>query len=94
MKRILLIGPFPKPISGVSISNQVVKEIIGNSNDFIVDTINTSYNVFEDAIGSFSFKKFIYFLKINCSIFKVFKNDIVYITPGQTFFGIWVSSQH
>ena len=88
MKRILLIGPFPKPISGVSISNQVVKEIIGNSNDFIVDTINTSYNVFEDAIGSFSFKKFIYFLKINCSIFKVFKNDIVYITPGQTFFGI------
>ncbi len=76
MKRILLIGPFPKPISGVSISNQVVKEIIGNSNDFIVDTINTSYNVFEDAIGSFSFKKFIYFLKIIINIFKVFKNDV------------------
>jgi glycosyltransferase involved in cell wall biosynthesis len=88
MKRIILIGPFPNPISGVALANQVVKEIIENSNDFTLDTINTSYNLFEDAIGSFSFKKFIYFLKINLSVFKVFKNDIVYITPGQTFFGI------
>jgi glycosyltransferase involved in cell wall biosynthesis len=88
MKRILLIGPFPKPISGVSLANQVVKEVLENSNDFTSDTINTSYNVFEDAIGSFSLKKIIFFLKINYSVFKVIKNDIVYITPGQTFFGI------
>tara|TARA_B100000795_G_scaffold79900_1_gene57338 strand:- start:3798 stop:4898 length:1101 start_codon:yes stop_codon:yes gene_type:complete len=86
--KILLIGPFPKPISGVSLANQVVKEIIENSNDFSVDTIDSSYSVFEDAIGSFSFKKLAFFFKLNFSFFKVFKNDIIYITPGQTFFGI------
>ncbi|TXD49695.1 glycosyltransferase family 4 protein [Polaribacter sp. IC073] len=88
MNKVLIIGPFPKPISGVSLANQVVKEIIDNSNDFKVDTIDTSYSVFEDAIGSFSFKKFSFFLKMNFSVCKIFKNDIVYITPGQTFFGI------
>jgi glycosyltransferase involved in cell wall biosynthesis len=86
--KIIIIGPFPKPISGVSLANQVVKEVLEKSGDFTVDSINTSYNVFEDAIGSFSFKKFIFFLKMNFSVFKIFKNDIIYITPGQTFFGI------
>ena len=85
---ILIIGPFPKPISGVSLANQVVKEVLVKSGDFTVDSINTSYDVFEDAIGSFSFKKFGFFLKMNFSVLKIFKNDIVYITPGQTFFGI------
>ena len=85
---ILIIGPFPKPISGVSLANQVVKEVLAKSGDYTVDSINTSYNVFEDAIGSFSFKKLIFFLKMNFSVLKVFKNDIIYITPGQTFFGI------
>jgi glycosyltransferase involved in cell wall biosynthesis len=88
MKRVLIIGPFPKPISGVSLANQVVKEVLENSNDFSSDSINTSYNVFEDAIGVFSLKKFLFFLKINLSVFKIFRTDIVYITPGQTFFGI------
>ncbi|MCG1035340.1 glycosyltransferase [Polaribacter sargassicola] len=87
-KSVLIVGPFPKPISGVSLANKVVKEVLDNSNDFIVDSINTSYVVFEDAVGSFSFKKFFFFLKINLGVFKVFKNDIIYITPGQTFFGI------
>ena len=86
--KILIIGPFPKPISGVSLANQVVKEVLRNSTNFTVDSINTSYNVFEDAVGSFTFKKLIFFLKMNFSVFKIFKNDIIYITPGQTFFGI------
>ena len=68
MKRVLIIGPFPKPISGVSLANRVVKEVLENSSDFTLDTINTSYNVFEDAIGSFSFKKFIFFLKMTLYI--------------------------
>lgn len=88
MSKILIIGPFPKPISGVSLANQVVKEVLGKSGNFTVDSINTSYNVFEDAVGSFSFKKLIFFLKMNFNVFKIFKNDIIYITPGQTFFGI------
>lgn len=88
MNKILLIGPFPKPISGVSLANKVVKEILGKTNNFKVDFIDTSYPVFEDTVGSFSVKKIIFFLKINLKFFKVFKNDIIYLTPGQTFFGI------
>ena len=88
MKKLVIIGPFPKPISGVSLANQVVKEVLEKSDDFVIDSINTSYNIFEDAVGSFSYKKFIFFLKINFSIFRMFKYDIIYITPGQTFFGI------
>lgn len=88
MNKVLIIGPFPKPISGVSLANQVVKGVFDSSIDFKSDYINTSYNVFEDAVGSFSVKKFIFFLKINFSVFKIVQNDIIYITPGQTFFGI------
>lgn len=88
MDRILIIGPFPKPISGVALSNKVVKNILENSKDFKLDTLNTSYNVFEDAVGSFSLRKLLFYLKINLKVFKIFKNDTIYMTPGQTFFGI------
>ncbi|MGK0457399.1 MAG: glycosyltransferase involved in cell wall biosynthesis [Polaribacter sp.] len=88
MKKVLIIGPFPNPISGVSLANKVVKEVLDHSSEFQTDFINTSYPIFEDAVGSFSFKKLLFFLNININIIKIFKNDIVYITPGQTFFGI------
>ncbi|MFT4802720.1 MAG: hypothetical protein ACI93N_002501, partial [Flavobacteriaceae bacterium] len=41
MKRILIIGPFPDPISGVSLANKVVKEVFDENTDFITDFINT-----------------------------------------------------
>ena len=88
MRKVLIIGPFPNPMSGVSLANKVVKEVLDHSSEFRTDFINTSYPIFEDAIGSFSFKKLLFFLNININIVKIFKNDIVYITPGQTFFGI------
>jgi glycosyltransferase involved in cell wall biosynthesis len=88
MNRILLIGPFPKPISGVALANKVVKEILDKSDDFKADCINTSYPVFEDTVGVFSIKKVLFFLGLNIKAFKIFKNDIIYITPGQTFFGV------
>lgn len=88
MKKVLIIGPFPKPISGVSLANKVVKDVLRKSNEYNVDKINTSYPVFEDAVGSFSIKKLIFFLKINCKAFKIVRKDIIYMTPGQTFFGV------
>ena len=88
MKRIILIGPFPDPLTGVSLANKVVKEILEESEGFKVDFINTSFPVFQDKVGSFSLKKLFFFLKINLKALRLFKNDIVYITPGQTFFGI------
>jgi glycosyltransferase involved in cell wall biosynthesis len=87
-KKILLVGPFPDPISGVSLANKVVKEVLDNTKDFKVYFINTSYPTFQDAVGSFSFHKFFFFLKLNLKVLKIFNTDIVYITPGQTFFGI------
>ena len=86
MKKVLIIGPFPDPISGVSIANKVVKELLSADSDFLVETINTSYPSFDEQIGKFSIKKFLFYLSLNLSFFKIFKNNIVYITPGQTFF--------
>ncbi len=88
MKKVLIIGPFPNPISGVSIANKVVKELLSVDSDFLVETINTSYPSFDEQIGKFSIKKFLFYLSLNLSFFKIFKNNIVYITPGQTFFGV------
>ena len=88
MQRILMIGPFPDPISGVSLANQVVKDILIQENKFKVQIINTSYPYFDEKVGKFSFQKFFFFLSLNFKVFKVFKNQIIYITPGQTFFGI------
>ena len=85
---ILLIGPFPEPLSGVSIANQVVNEVLSEDSQFEVDLINTSYPRFDEEIGKFSFKKAFFYLTLNLNIFKIFKHKIIYITPGQTFYGI------
>jgi glycosyltransferase involved in cell wall biosynthesis/O-antigen ligase len=86
--KVLMIGPFPEPISGVSLANKVVKEVLDNSGEFTTDTVDTSYPIFQDSIGGFSLKKFLFFLVMNFKGMKVFSSDIIYITPGQTFFGI------
>ena len=85
---ILLIGPFPGPLSGVSIANQVVSEVLIDDSQFEVDLINTSYSRFDEEIGKFSFKKIFFYLAFYLNIFKIFKHKIIYITPGQTFYGI------
>ena len=85
---ILIIGPFPEPLSGVSIANQVVNEVLSEDSQFEVDLINTSYSIFDEEIGKFSFKKAFFYLTLNLNIFKIFKHKIIYITPGQTFYGI------
>ena len=88
MKKVLIIGPFPNPISGVSIANKVVEEILNADLNFTVENLNTSYPIFDEQIGEFSIQKFFFYLRINSSFFKVLKNNIIYITPGQTFFGV------
>ena len=88
MKKILITGPFPKPISGVSLANKIVKEAVDKSNDLHPIVINTSLPFFEEAIGKFTIKKFLFYLSLNLKSFKIFKVKKVYITPGQTFFGV------
>ncbi len=83
-----MIGPFPDPISGVSLANKVVKEVLDSKTFFKTQKINTSYHTFEENIGKISFKKLFFYLAINLKIYKVFNNQIIYLTPGQTFYGI------
>lgn len=87
-KSILLIGPFPDPVSGVSIANQVVNDILSEDPHFEVDLINTSYSKFDAQLGKFSFKKVFFYLSQNVKFIKIFNNNIIYITPGQTFYGV------
>ena len=87
-KSILLIGPFPEPVSGVSLANQVVKDILREDSCFEVDLINTSYSKFDEKLGEFTIKKFFFYLYQSFKFIKIFNNRIIYITPGQTFYGV------
>ena len=53
-KSILMIGPFPEPVSGVSLANQVVQGILSENSYFEVDFINTSYSKFDEQLGQFT----------------------------------------
>ncbi|MDB9874216.1 glycosyltransferase family 4 protein [Flavobacteriaceae bacterium] len=88
MTRVLLIGPLPNPTTGVSLANQIVVDNLQSSSDFTIRFINTSYYKFDENLGTFSLSKFFFNLKLSLYSYKIFKTDIVYITPGQTFFGV------
>ena len=88
MNKILLIGPFPNPTTGVSLANKIVYQGLNLVDDIKVDFINTSYYKFDENLGAFSLSKFFFNLKLALYSYKIFKSDIVYITPGQTFFGV------
>ena len=86
--KILIVGPFPDPISGVSLANLNVKKILDKNVKFKSQIINTTFPEFDEDLGVFSFKKFFFYLFLNFRIYKIFNVDKIYITPGQTFFGI------
>ena len=88
IKKTVIIGPLPEPITGVSLANKVVLDILEKDTQFNVKYINTSYYKFDEKLGEFSFCKLLFYLSLNFQFVKIFKSDIVYITPGQTFFGV------
>lgn len=88
MINVLLIGPLPEPTTGVSLANQVVVDNLGKTDSYKLDYINTSFNKFDEKLGAFSLVKLLFYLKLNLYAYKVFGAKIVYITPGQTFFGV------
>lgn len=86
-KSVLIIGPFPPPTSGVSLANKVLAEGL-KSEGWAVDIINSEYSkTITSNHGNISFEK-LYFLKTYLSLYKVFFSRIVYITIGQSFFGV------
>ncbi len=88
-KKVLLIGPLPKPITGESICNELIATKLEDfSGDFKVDVIDTAHKSFHEQIGNFSLWKVLAGIKPYFKSHKIFKNDIVYITIGQTFLGV------
>lgn len=85
--KILIIGPFPPPTSGVSIANEIVAKGLRNKN-WKVDSINTEYSKnITNKHGSIDFHKF-YFIKTYFLIYKVLFSKVIYVTIGQSFFGV------
>lgn len=86
--KVLIIGPFPLPIDGCSYANKILQQ------NFVAehvahDTVNTNTSIISSKQGNkFSFKKAFSFIPVYLGAFKIFSNDVVYLTPGQTFFGI------
>src|SRR5690554_1436928 len=86
--KILLIGPMPDPVTGVSFANEVFVKHLKKS-QYRVDIINAHVGsgVFKSH-GSLSFTKIFGFLTTYLSVYKIAFTNVLYLTPGQTFFGV------
>ena len=84
--KILLIGPLPNPVTGCSLANQVLFKGLSKKG-VKVSSINMSTNFSED-IGTFAFDKMFGAISKYSRIYKVLLNDVIYMTPGQSFLGV------
>ncbi|PWJ40934.1 glycosyltransferase family 4 protein [Sediminitomix flava] len=84
-KSILIVGPFSPPITGVSFANDVLYD---NLVGYKKNKVNFSFPELKENLGTFSFRKVLKYILVYRTLWKLFKVDILYITPGQTFFGI------
>ncbi len=87
--KLLMIGPFPPPVTGVSLANKVIfEELSKGEYPVTVRKINTGMAVLKEDVGKFSFTKLTDNIKNYKHLNQIKNCDILYITPGQTFFGI------
>jgi glycosyltransferase involved in cell wall biosynthesis len=87
-KKILMIGPFPPVVNGVTVSNDFLyKSLLSKGNQ--VSIINTETGKIASMQGDkISLLKIVTFLSIYKNIFKIAGKDVIYMTIGQTFWGI------
>lgn len=87
--KVLIIGPFPPPITGNSLINKLVFKHLPILYPVItMDKINNSYPVLKEDLGRFSFKKIFFYFSQYLKILKVFNADKIYMAIGITFFGV------
>jgi glycosyltransferase involved in cell wall biosynthesis len=92
MNKLLMIGPFPDPVHGMSIANQMLLNGL-TEKGYKIDQINTALLTKIESTKDqkkLSLKKlFIASKHIIGELFKILSNDydIVYITPGHSFLG-------
>lgn len=86
-KRVLIIGPFPLPVTGLNFSNETVRNIL-KSEAHQVAFIDTEINRnLDESIGKFKWYK-LKMISYYFQSYKIFSCDVVYCTIGQTFLGI------
>ncbi|MBZ9609371.1 glycosyltransferase family 4 protein [Clostridium estertheticum] len=91
-KKILMIGPFPDPITGMSVSNQMLLAGLlenGHEVEFIDSNAERTFTSLK-AQGKFSIKKILNSVRpiaIGCYKILFQKFDVVYITPAQSYLG-------
>lgn len=86
MKRTLLIGPLPTPLTGLSIANQQALKVFSKTQK--PHYINTSPREFSENLGKFNILSLLHFSLSYLKSYKIFFADKVYYTPGQTFLGV------
>jgi len=86
--KFLIIGPQPNPITGLSLANSIVLKYLPIYTDNSIELIDTNYQVLKEDLGKFSFKKVFHYMKQYKDISKIKSADKIYITIGQTFFGV------
>jgi len=86
-QRVLLIGPLPNPVTGLSIANELALSTF-NSTGKSALSINTSPKRFSEKLGRFNLISLLHFTLNYLEIYKILYVSKVYYTPGQTFFGV------
>jgi len=87
--KLLIIGPFPPPITGAGLTNQQLFESLSfYFPKYLVETINTNSPVLSGGIGHFTWHKVIHQVGIYRQLRKIFSEDKVYLTIGLTFWGV------
>ncbi|WP_405370088.1 glycosyltransferase family 4 protein [Nonlabens sp. Asnod2-A12] len=86
-KKVLIIGPFPNPITGLNLANLTVKHLLEKSNHS-VRTIDMEINrELDNSIGKWKWYKLKIFI-IYLEIYKIFNSHVIYCTIGQSFLGV------
>ena len=86
--KVLMIGPFPPVVNGVTVSNEFLYKSLLNQGSQ-VSKINTETGKIASMQGDkIILIKIFTFLSIYKNIFKIVGKDVVYMTIGQTFWGI------
>ena len=85
--KILMIGPFSPPITGNSLANDTLFKGFKSKN-IQVDKINFAFPTLKENLGKITLNKLIHYILAYRYFFKIFYSDKVYMTIGQTFFGV------
>jgi hypothetical protein len=87
-KRVLMVGQFPPPVTGEGQMNMLVERML-KAEGLSVAKVDSCIIADVNQVGQFSLSKFWRALKICLkSMLFVFSIDVLYLTPGQTLFGL------